>query len=47
MALTAKKLKLAKNKLNQIIHEISTTLFGTQYDATSGNINEVRARLEV
>jgi hypothetical protein len=30
---TAKKLKLAKKKLNQVNLELSTTLFGTQYDA--------------
>lgn len=43
----AKKLRLAKKKLAQVKHEVSTTtLFGTRYDATSGNINEVRIRLE-
>jgi len=47
MAETAKKLKLTKKKLNQVNHEISIpTLFGTQYDATSDNIDEVRIQLE-
>jgi len=40
-------MEAAAKKLNQVNHELSTTtLFGTQYDATSGNINEVRIRLE-
>lgn len=47
MATTAKELKLAKKKINQVNHELSaTTLFGNKYDSTSGNINEVRIRLE-
>ncbi|KAF0704425.1 DUF1758 domain-containing protein, partial [Aphis craccivora] len=46
-ATTAKKVKLAKKRQNQVKHELSTTtLFGTQYDTTSGNLNEVRIRLE-
>ncbi|XP_025406355.1 uncharacterized protein LOC112680475, partial [Sipha flava] len=43
----ANQLKLAVRKLKTIYSELeSITLFGTLYDTTSGNINEVRVRME-